>query len=166
LAGYFGADFFESLFAEPRLVGFTLIATGIILLSTLLARKGDKSVWDCHWLRAFLVGCAQAVAILPGISRSGSTITTGLHLGFKGEESARFSFLLSIPAILGAAILEGRRITSIPQGEIIPLILGMASAMVVGYLAIWAMMRILRRGELYYFAPYCIVMGSILLIFI
>jgi len=155
----------ESIFENPHQALIGLIITGVALFFTIWRSHGGKPLAAGN---TFLMGVAQAIAILPGISRSGFTIATGLFAGVKGEEAARFSFLLSIPAILGAAVLEGKNIeaASFTAGMTWPLIIGTAVAFLFGYLAIAAMMKILRSGKLYWFAPYCLLVGIIGLIYI
>jgi undecaprenyl-diphosphatase len=155
----------ESAFENPREAAIELIITGVVLFFTLWRSRGAKPL---AFGNTFLMGVAQAIAILPGISRSGLTIAAGLFAGVKGEEAARFSFLLAIPAILGAAIIEGRNIEGIglTPGMTWPLVIGTAVSFLFGYLAIAAMMKILRSGKLYWFAPYCILVGIIGLIYL
>lgn len=159
IVGFTFADFFESLFNSPKTAAAMLVVTGLILLTTIKSGSGQKAMWKLKWFDALIVGTAQAAAILPGISRSGITIAAGLHLGIKRDDAARFSFLLSLPAILGAAVLEAKEILVIPSGELPALGAGMITAGLVGYCAISVMMKLVSRGKLYYFAPYCILLG-------
>ena len=113
-------------------------------------------------LRAFLIGIAQSIAILPGISRSGSTIVTGELLGVEPRRAAEFSFFLAIPAIGGAVLLE------LTKGQLaldIGAVLGMFVSLVSGYFALSFLIRLIERGKLYIFAPYCIALGIVGLIF-
>jgi len=109
------------------------------------------------------VGIAQALAILPGISRSGSTIAAGLHMGIDRESAARFSFLLSVPAIFGAGVLQLKDVISVNSSELLPLFSGMIAAGFSGYFAIAVMLKIVGKGKLYLFAPYCIILGVLVL---
>jgi undecaprenyl-diphosphatase len=152
----------EAAFDNPRFVAWTLIFTGLLLALTRLAANGKKSL-NLH--NTTIMGLAQALAILPGISRSGSTISFGLFSGLRGEEAARFSFLLSIPAVLGATLLKIGEMTAAPAGTNHPaiMLLGTGVAFLTGWLAIETMLRIVRRGKLYWFAPYCLALGAAML---
>ncbi|NOZ85351.1 MAG: undecaprenyl-diphosphate phosphatase [Deltaproteobacteria bacterium] len=150
----------EDLFSNPVSAGFGLIFTSLVLGSTLFVRKSKNKTPGP--VTSFVIGIAQSVAIIPGISRSGSTIATGLLLGVKRNEAARFSFLLSVPAILGAVVLEGRHIVgSLPLG---PLLAGFVVSTVVGYIALRALLVVVDRGRIYLFAPYCGLLGIIALV--
>lgn len=155
----------ETLFSDPKFACSMLIVTAAILFLTMFARKQDQQL---SGVKAFLMGLAQTLAILPGISRSGSTISMGLFLKIDGNTAARFSFLMAIPAILGATVLK---VSALFQAGISPeyfasLIAGMLAAYISGYLAIESMLGIVRKGKLFWFAPYCLIVGIIGLIFI
>ena len=109
---------------------------------------------------SIVIGFVQGLSITPGISRSGSTIATGLFRKINGEEAAKFSFLLSIPAILGAVVLELPELSHVEINEIPAYLLGTLSALLSGLLAIRFLIRVLRQGRLRYFAFYCWVVGS------
>jgi len=163
IVGFLFKDFFEDLFNSPQAAAWFLLITGMILLSTLIAKPKKKYLWKVKWFDALVVGIAQAFAILPGISRSGSTIAAGLHLGIDRESAARFSFLLSLPAIFGAGILQLKDVISINSTELLPLFSGMLSAGISGYFAIAVMLKIVGKGKLYIFAPYCLILGIVVL---
>ncbi len=158
IIGLLFKDRIEAAFEDAHFVGITLIITGILLGLTYFARKGDK---ELNLFNTIVMGIAQACAILPGISRSGSTISFGLFAGLRGEQAARFSFLLSIPAVLGATILKINDLAGLPvEGSyLLAMAVGTLAAFVSGYLAIRWMLSILRRGNLYWFAPYCLFLG-------
>ena len=161
LAGFLLKDFFEGLFGSTLAVGCALIMTGAFLLLTRLAPNGQIRLPGCGSGRAILVGAAQALAITPGVSRSGSTIACGLLLGLERSFAARLSFMLSIPAILGALLLQ---ILSLESGEAIdpaPLLIGGASAAVSGYLALVVLIKMVHQGKLHVFAPYCFLVGGL-----
>ncbi len=162
LIGLVFKDKIEAAFDHPRFVAWALLFTGVLLALTFLASKGKKSLTLVNTL---IMGLAQALAILPGVSRSGSTISFGLYSGLRGEEAARFSFLLSIPAVLGATILKIHDMAAAPLASGYPgiLLAGAAFAFLTGWLAIAAMLRILRHGKLYWFAPYCLLLGLVML---
>lgn len=155
-------DTIEGAFDHPRFVAWALIITGVLLGLTRFASAGKK---ELSFLNTLVMGLAQAIAILPGISRSGSTISFGLFSGVRGEQAARFSFLLSLPAVLGATLLKIGEMSSAPVGQskLTIMIIGAAVAFFTGWLAIEAMLRILRRGKLFWFAPYCLLLGIIML---
>ena len=151
----------EGVFGAPHLVSIFLIITGGMLLLTLFQRKKTPQ-GSVGPLRAFLIGIAQSIAILPGISRSGSTIVTGELLGVEPRRAAEFSFFLAIPAIGGAVLLE------LTKGQLaldIGAVLGMFVSLVSGYFALSFLIRLIERGKLYIFAPYCIALGIVGLIF-
>jgi undecaprenyl-diphosphatase len=149
----------ETVFSEPWLVAVALMVTGAILLFSLLVGKGVRRLAEGRWTDGVVVGLAQAFALLPGISRSGMTITAGMAQGFQRKEAARFAFLLSIPAIAGAALLDGMDLVE-RGGFTSDLLLGMAVAAVVGYLAIAGLIRVLVRVGLLPFALYCLAFGT------
>ncbi|MCX7984711.1 MAG: undecaprenyl-diphosphate phosphatase [Bacteroidetes bacterium] len=153
----------EYVFQDPKMVAVNLVITGLILFLTRLAQfKEHRKLTLVH---AFFIGVAQAVAILPGISRSGMTIAMGLFLGLSPICAARFSFLLSIPIIAGAAILETKHITQYAlELGLFPIVIGVSVAALSGYWAIRFLLRIVQRGKFNLFAFYCLVVGSIALI--
>jgi len=149
----------EMLFASVTAVSVNLILTGFILWSTRLAPtpRGRPSR-RTSWRDALLVGLAQGLSLAPGISRSGSTISVGLLLGLDRQWAARFSFLLFVPAVLGALVLELARLEA-ARVEIAPVLLGAFTAMVTGYVALRLLLQTVRRGSFCWFAPYCWAMG-------
>ena len=156
-AGVIGLIFksqIEDAFSSILLVIIMLSVTGVILL---LSRYEPRKSEDLSPLKSILIGTAQAFAILPGISRSGSTIVTGLFLGLDRETSAKFSFLLAIPAILGASFIKILDLLSIENNQI-PisyLIIGALAAFISGYIAIFWLLKVIKRGKLEWFAFYC-----------
>jgi undecaprenyl-diphosphatase len=144
----------ERLFQSPIAAAAMLFVTGEILWLTrphsLLPSQRGIELKDSFW-----IGVAQAVAVLPGISRSGATISAGLLRDVNRERATRFSFLLSIPVILGAALLEGRKIRSLPTEQIHTILIGMGVAAIVGYLALLVLLKVVRAGRLHCFAYYC-----------
>jgi len=144
----------EDAFSSIFLVIIMLSITGIILL---LSRYEPQKNEEVSPLKSILIGIAQACAILPGISRSGSTIVTGLFLGLDRETSAKFSFLLAIPAILGASVIKIFDLISAGNSQIpvLYLIVGAVAAFISGYMAIFWMLKIVKRGKLEWFAFYC-----------
>jgi undecaprenyl-diphosphatase len=163
LMGILLKDWFESLFSRPKVVGGMLLITGMILWLTRRAKNNRRSLEEMRWTDAILIGIAQGVAIIPGISRSGATISTGLFLGLDRELSGKFSFLLSIPAILGATLLEFRKMDS--GQELWVALIGTAVAFGVGILSLIFLMKIIKVGKIHYFSYYCWSIGIIMAIF-
>ena len=162
LMGILFKDWFESLFTRPKVVGGMLLATGLILWFTRYVKRDGRLLEKMGWVDALLIGIVQGIAIIPGISRSGSTISTGLFCGLDRELAGKFSFLLSIPAILGATLLELRGIES--PTEVWMYLVGMAIAFLVGLLSLKFLMRIVRRGRLFTFAYYCWPVGILMIL--
>ncbi len=146
----------EAAFDAPAFTGVMLLLTGAILWSTRrLEKTRPEGPAEPGWRLALLIGFAQAFAILPGISRSGTTITAGLWGGMPGAAAAEFSFLMSIPAIGGAALLQlGNLRADVGLIGATPLVVGFLTALVAGVLAIQALVWLLRRQEFHRFAYY------------
>ncbi|MCD6507947.1 undecaprenyl-diphosphate phosphatase [Candidatus Poribacteria bacterium] len=156
--------FVEEAMIRVWIVSAMLLVTGIVLISSsLIARKAIKKLDRVTPLRSLAVGVAQGVAVIPGISRSGMTISSALALGVKGEEAARFSFLLSIPAILGAALLEVKDIGA-NEIQIAPTLSGMIAAFISGFIAIKLLISMLRRGRYTVFGYYCVAIAFLSLL--
>jgi undecaprenyl-diphosphatase len=163
-AGVIGLAFKEAIgdaFQDPAAAGGFLIATGAILFTTRFARTGSG---DVGAKGAITVGFAQALAILPGISRSGTTIATGMLLGVDRQKAAEFSFLLAIPVILGPSILTIGEVVAGPTADIAPLVVGFVAAGLSGYLSIRALFRFVREGRLSWFAYYCWIAGALAIV--
>ncbi len=165
IIGLLFKDSIENAFNDPHLVSLMLIVTAAILFSTLFIKKTDK---DLTLSKSVIIGLAQSLAILPGISRSGSTISFGMFLKVDGNRAARFSFLLAIPAILGATVLKISDLISagIDSNYMLVLAVGTIAAFISGYISILFLLDIVRRGKLYWFAPYCLIIGIMGLLFI
>lgn len=167
VVGMFFKDEVESFFGNGLLlVGVCLLITAFLLwLSEFLTRRVKATGHEVNWKDALIIGCAQAVAVLPGLSRSGSTIATGLLCGVKKESVAQFSFLMVLIPVLGDALLEAMDILSgevvAPHLGVAPLLIGFVSAFVTGGLACRFMLEIVRRQRLIYFAIYCLIVGGI-----
>ncbi len=161
--GYAFKDVFTALFASPRAVGWALVATGLVLAATRLKRPGPKGPGELGWLGAAAIGAAQGLAIIPGLSRSGATIAAGLFVGLERQSAARFSFLLSLPAIVGALALELTEARTMNVG-LAPALIGFLAAAGSGYLALVALMRIVLQGRFHFFAPYCGLVGLLTLL--
>ena len=159
-------DFFEILFSVPKTVACLLIFNAVILLvSKFAGDKKNKSV-KIGLKIALIVGCAQVFAIMPGISRSGTTITAALLLGLSPAIAFEFSFLMSIPAILGAVVLQLGALTDSGSADLGLYFLGMIVSSVFGILSLMALKKFVIKNKLYVFAGYCLLIGIISLFFI
>jgi undecaprenyl-diphosphatase len=159
-------DFFESLFSSVFAVGWFLLLTGLVIVLAEWIGKGRRKLEEMNIWDAILIGLAQGCAIAPGLSRSGTTISASLARNLDRTLAARFSFLLSVPAILGAGLVQSKAI--IKAGTIgigvWPLILGFIAAFVSGWIAIKIFMNIIQKTSIRVFAYYCFVVGIIVLI--
>jgi undecaprenyl-diphosphatase len=156
----------EKVFELPIIAGVMLLVTGMVLFLVSRLSSGKKEGSELGFLHAVGIGMAQAVAILPGISRSGLTIASGLVSGLSREQAAKFSFLLSIPVILGATVLELKDMTSVGLGAIDPfsLVLSMIASFLSGLFAIKLLLKVLKSGNLKAFAYYCWIIGGIVIL--
>ena len=164
LAGILFHKQFDALFSNVVAVGFFLIITGILLWTAERVKTGHKEVKDITLKNALVIGIFQAFAIAPGISRSGATISAGLFLGVERELAARYSFLLAIPAIAGAAAVQFKDIGVGLEANTAALVAGFLSAVIVGFLAIGLLLKIIRERTLRVFAYYCWIVGALTLI--
>jgi undecaprenyl-diphosphatase len=162
LMGFLFKNWFESFFSQPKLVGGMLLITGFLLWLTRWTKKEGRKIMKMGWFDSVLIGIAQGMAIIPGISRSGATISTGLFCGLDRDLSARFSFLLSIPAILGATILEFKKIGSIQELGIT--LIGTVIAFGMGILSLTFLMKINTIGKISIFSYYCWTIGLTIII--
>jgi len=158
VAGLLLEDFFEAAFSAPAVTAAMLLVTGALLLATRFVPKGDKPL---GWGSALVMGIGQAVAIMPGISRSGSTICFGLFSKVQPALAAEFSFLLSIPAIAGAAVLKYKELQNIPSTLIGPYAVGALASFAFGLFAVFAVLATVKRGKFEYFAYYCFAAGAL-----
>ena len=156
----------DRLFSSPFFTGLMLVVTGFLLWLTRRAKlDGNKTGFDgFSRTKAFIIGIVQGLAIIPGISRSGSTISIGLLLGINRETAARYSFLLSIPAIVGAGLLSIKDGLSQADPVIRLSLLGAATAALVGFAALKLLLRMVKSGHLYAFAPYCWLVGILAIV--
>jgi undecaprenyl-diphosphatase len=164
IVGFTLKDYVESLFtANMKITGSFLLVTALFLVLGSFVKKRNKEI---SFGGAFLMGTAQALAVLPGLSRSGSTISTGLMLGYKKEELAKFSFLMVIIPILGANFVELVTAESKAVDVVaFPLIIAFVTAFVSGYAACRWMISIVNKGKLGWFALYCLILGLSLILF-
>lgn len=170
IVGMFFKDQVEAFFGNGlRIVGICLIVTAFLLwLSEFLTKRMNRQGHEVSYRDALIIGCAQAVAVLPGLSRSGTTIATGLLCGVRKEDVAKFSFLMVLVPILGDALLE---LKDILTGEVVvsigwlPLVVGFIAAFVTGCFACRFMIDIVRRQKLTYFAIYCLCVGIFAIVY-
>jgi len=148
----------EGLFGSITVVGLMLITTGIIVASTRLIPESHGTRTQVGLAAALAIGVVQGLAIMPGISRSGATIACGLLFGLDRNLAGRFSFFLSIPAIIGAVAIQ-LNVQALEKVGLVPLLLGSASSAIVGLFALRLLMGMVKKGHLYYFAPYCWAVG-------
>ncbi len=161
--GLSAKKYFEQAFSSPITVTWMFVVTGGLLLMTRFLREGERTCDGLGWMPALIIGIAQGMAITPGISRSGTTIAFALIVGMRRDEAGRFSFLLAIPAIAGAALLELRKLQSL-EG-LLPLLVGGIVAGVTGLFALVWLLRIVRQGKLYWFTPYLWTLATVLLVY-
>jgi undecaprenyl-diphosphatase len=150
-------EFFENAYNNPVLVGVFLLLTGLILLlpKVVRAKEAEFGLKQALWM-----GLAQALAVLPGISRSGSTITAGLVSGAKPSKAAEFSFLMFLPAIGGGTLVKAKNLLEVAQGDHkMAYAAGFVAAFVSGLFAVYLVLSLIKRGKFEYFAYYCFVVG-------
>jgi len=155
-------DWLESLFSKPNIVGGMLLITGSTLYLTRWIKREGRLLEKMKWTDAILIGAAQGVAIIPGISRSGATISMGLFCGLNRELAGKFSFLLSIPAILGAMLLEFRGASL--TNDLLPILIGTAIAFGVGFFSLNFLMKVIRFGRVANFSYYCWGIGLLVIL--
>lgn len=162
LIGYLLEDFFEEMFSRPVTAASFLLVTAVLLAATEWLGRRERDLDKLTWLDALIIGLAQALAIFPGISRSGATIAASLARGLRREPAARFSFLLATPIILGAGLLKVADLAR--AGDLAAqapmLVVGLVTASIVGFGCIHFLLRYLQRRRLYPFAIYCAVVGT------
>lgn len=156
---------FEELFGEPIIAAIAIMITGLFLWFTRIFGKKNPGKRYLGILHALVIGAVQGIAITPGISRSGSTISAATYMGIERETSVRYSFLLCIPAILGAVTLQIKKTPLTSMYNVVPLVIGTAVSALVGYLALRFLIRIVQRGKLYVFSYYCWGFGTSAVVF-
>jgi undecaprenyl-diphosphatase len=166
LVGFLAKDQIEAAFNSLKMTGISFLITAIFLFSTKLINnvKAKKELSDLTWIDALVVGIFQAIAILPGVSRSGATITGSLWRGLSSNAAFVFSFYLAILAIFGAAVLKIKDVASYSPNELIFGFIGLVVSSFVGYFALKFLEGILKSSKLWYFCFYCLGLGIILLL--
>jgi len=152
-------DYFESSFSDLASVGWQWIIMGVFLIASVRIPQGHRKIEAIGVWRSIWIGFAQALALIPAISRSGSTILAGMALGIKREDAARFSFLISIPAIAGATVLELRHGGAYFSENLGPVSIGFLASAVSGYMVIKWLMGVIQKGRFSVFGYYCILAG-------
>jgi undecaprenyl-diphosphatase len=160
-------DQVEESFNSVWMLSAGFLITAALLFATKFLREGEKDLHNISWLDSIIIGIFQAISILPSISRSGATVSSALYRNIKREDAFKFSFLLSIPAILGAVVLQifdfnWQKL----NGGILPNTLGFLAAAIFGFLSLKLLERIMVKGKLYYFAIYCFALGLVILFFV
>ena len=165
LVGLTCKSYIEAAFSSARMTGVFLLGTSLLLVIAELAGKRNRSGKEIGWFDAFWIGCSQVLALLPGVSRSGATIAGGMTRNLSRSAAARFSFLMSVPVMLGAGVLAFKDLFALQaSGDfLLPLAVGFFAALVSGYLAIRWLIAYLSRHSLYVFAGYCLVIGGLIL---
>ncbi|MDP8263500.1 MAG: undecaprenyl-diphosphate phosphatase [Candidatus Ancaeobacter aquaticus] len=156
-------DWFESLFGSIGMVGFFLLITGGILFFTKYYLHREKK--EINIIDVILLGIVQGCAICPGISRSGITISTGIYRGIDPVKAAKFSFLISIPAIIGATLVQCKDVVSFSSTDIGYVLIGFFVSIIAGYCSLVLLLKLVRAYKLYYFSFYCWSVGLIIIIY-
>ncbi len=162
LLGVFAKDLFAEVFATPLIAGIALFVTAALLVGGQKLERNELDYKQLSFGKALAIGCFQAAALVPGISRSGSTISSGLALGLKREAAAAFSFLMAVPVIGGAVLLEAKDVIfgDLIIGDPVPLVVGGITAFVVGLLTLRWLVALIAKGRLYWFSYYCVAAGT------
>lgn len=167
LAGYFFEKQAEELFREPTRIAWALLLAGLLMVVADMLRSQFRDIYRFRPLQALLVGCFQAFAIMPGVSRSGSTLTALRMLGFHRPDAARISFLMSMPLLAGAALLKCRHLLQgIPHAEVAPLVAGVVASAVTSFFVVKYFMRFLRSHTLLGFGIYRFLLAIAVLVMV
>ncbi|MBR2781129.1 MAG: undecaprenyl-diphosphate phosphatase [Eubacteriaceae bacterium] len=166
IVGVLFDDLFESMFSNVTMVCVMLIVTGFVLLAAeRIGMKNTKGIDSLTLPKSFVTGLFQMCAIMPGLTRSGTTMLGGLCVGLKKEDALEFSFMLSLPTILGSVVLKiGDIADAIREISIVPVLVGFVTALVVGYLSIQLFRKVVRDGSLMGFAAYCWLLATVVIL--
>jgi len=156
IIGYFFRELFIGFFNNLKIIGIAFLFTGFLLFFS--DRKGNKKI---NYKNSFLIGLMQGIALIPGVSRSGATISTGMILGIERKKVARFSFLLMVPAVIGGLVFESGNIVNI---NLVNAFVGVLVSVLIGYVTLRFLLRIIQKGKFRYFSYYCFIIGIITLI--
>ncbi len=152
-------DSFEGMFQSIPFAGYMWILMGILLVFSRRFQRGSRTMYEMNHQDAFVLGIIQGISIIPSISRSGATILGGMWLGIDRKEAARFSFLMSIPAVMAANVLELGGFLDFFRDYPQAMIAGFAASTLVGYLSIFALVKVIAKGNFFIFGFYCIAAG-------
>ncbi len=163
VVGLLCKDMIEQAFASAKLTGYFLFMTAVLLVIAETAGRRNRPIEQITWLDSLWIGFSQVLALLPGVSRSGATIAGGMTRHLDRSSAARFSFLMSVPVMLGAGLLAIKDLTELPAANefLLPLLAGFLAALVSGYIAIRWLIAYLSKHSLYLFAIYCTVLGLV-----
>lgn len=167
VVGLAAKGWIEASFNSTRVTGVSLMVTGAILWSLRYVERANKRIDNLSWKESIPIGLAQVGALFPGISRSGVTISAGLLKGLEPDFAAEFSFLLMVPAVLGANVLkvsEGLLAASGSSVELLGYVLGTATSAITGIIAIKLLLKVIRKGKLSRFSYYCLPVGAAVVI--
>ena len=165
VVGLLCKDMIVQAFANPKMTGVFLLVTAALLVIAETAGHRNRNMEQVTWKDSLWIGFSQVLALLPGVSRSGSTIAGGMTRHLDRSSAARFSFLMSVPVMVGAGVLALKDLADLPAANefILPLLVGFLAALVSGYLAIRWLIAYLSRHSLYLFAVYCTVLGIVVI---
>lgn len=163
IVGFLLRETVEASYGSLRIAAIGFLLNAVILATTAFARP-RAGVMPPTWWRALAVGAAQVLALMPGLSRSGSTMASAMHTGLGRPDAARFSFLLAIPALAGAGVLQSPKLAGLGEDGWLPAVLGFATAFGVGYAAIRGLLAFVRRRSFLPFAGYCAAIGAAILL--
>lgn len=167
IAGILFGDAIEKIFSSVIVIACMLLATGVLLIiGEKIGKNNIKPIDRLGFKNALIVGVFQALALIPGLSRSGTTMVGGLFRGMKKEDAVEFSFLLSLPAVLGATLLKLKDIVGLSGGAVSAgaMAIGFFTAVIVGYLAIRLLVLVVKKDRLKYFSYYCWAVGIAVLV--
>ena len=162
IAGLTVKSWIEAATDSLLIIGVCFIFNGVLLFAAGRVRDAQREARDVGVADAIVIGCWQALALLPGVSRSGTTISSAVRRRIRPDVATRYSFFLGTPAILGAIVLEGKDVAALAPELRLPLAVGVVTALVTGLAAIALLLRIVRTGRLSYFAYYCWALGAVL----
>ncbi|MCI5211142.1 MAG: undecaprenyl-diphosphatase UppP [Candidatus Electrothrix sp. ATG2] len=164
--GLLGKELIEQAFASAKMTGYFLLLTAILLVIAEVTGQRNRCMEKITWLDSLIIGLSQVLALLPGVSRSGATIAGGMTRHLDRSAAARFSFLMSVPVMLGAGVLALKDLTELSSMNnfLLPLLAGFMAAFVSGYIAIRWLIAYLSKHSLYLFAAYCTVLGLIVIL--
>ncbi|HEB69515.1 MAG TPA: undecaprenyl-diphosphatase UppP [Desulfobulbus sp.] len=165
VVGLLCKDFIEAAFSNARTTGFFLLFTAVLLVVAEIVGKRKRTMDQITWFDALWIGCSQVLALLPGVSRSGATIAGGMIRDLDRSSAARFSFLMSVPVMLGAGVLAFKDLFALQTTDnfLLPLAIGFFAALVSGYIAIRWLIAYLSKHSLFIFAGYCLIIGLLII---